>query len=244
MRNFFNTVGALAAGLGVMYFCDPERGRIRRAVAADRIRRRSKEFRHLAKVQYKRARNRLRGLRSNARYQLSSTPVEDEQLNAQVRSRLGRLVGHPGAIDTRVRDGCLRLSGPILAGELRNLMSHLWELNGLKAIDNRLSVRDHPGREPALQGKPRPVRHSHRNGSVPLLVAAGAVACGFLSESRALRAGALSAAALVFAADAYRRSARMRRGRRGPPEHWEALDYRPFNAAPADAIVEVKHGRS
>lgn len=240
MRNFFNTVGALAAGLGVMYFLDPERGRIRRALAADRIRRRAKEVRHLAKVQFKRARNRLRGLQSNARYQLSSTPVEDEQLNAQVRSRLGRLVGHPGAIDTRVRDGCLRLSGPILAGELRNLMSHLWQLNGLKAIDNRLSVREHPGREPALQGKPRPVRQSRRNRAMPLLIAAGAVACGLLSESRALRVGALSVAG-ALATDAYRRSSRMRRGRRhGIPEHWEPLDYRPFNVAPADAITEVK----
>jgi len=240
MHSFRHSLTALVAGLGLMYCFDPERGRIRRALLADRGRRLSRRFRHFSKVQFKRVKNRFRGYTANIQYQLSSAPVGDDQLNAQVRSRLGRLVGHPGAIHTQVRDGNLRLHGPILAEELNTLMANLRTLNGLRSIDSRLRVREGPGREPGLQGHPRSRRFTQKRVS-PFAVAGGATLCGLMAENRAVRAGAFSAATLFLAAGAYQRWSRNRRiqGSEEARETRLPLDYRPFVDA-ADEAASLK----
>lgn len=155
MKQIFEAIGALgalAAGAGAMYYLDPQLGRRRRAQVRDKAERASHELRDYATVQAKRAADKGRGMVATIRSRRSTIPLNDIQLNERVRSRLGRLVTHPRAVETQVDDGCLHLRGTVLNAELGPLMSGLWAIPGVRSIDNGLTLLDEPANEPALKG--------------------------------------------------------------------------------------------
>jgi hypothetical protein len=67
--------------------------------------------------------NRLSGVAAGFQNLTHSQPVSDEVLEERVRSKLGRSVSHPRAIDISVRDGRVTLRGPVLAGCRVSVMS-------------------------------------------------------------------------------------------------------------------------
>lgn len=125
---------ATGFGSGLMYFLDPQGGRSRRAVARDRIVRANdvagKTARHLRSL--------TRGLFARLRSMRSRTRVPDEVLHDQIRSRLGRVVSHPGAIEVDVRDGRVALRGPILAEEVMSLLGELSSIRGIRGLEDDL----------------------------------------------------------------------------------------------------------
>jgi uncharacterized membrane protein len=90
-------------------------------------------------------RNRAEGLLARTRSGLSPHEVPDEVLHDQIRSRLGRVVSHPGAIDVTVRNGRVSLYGPILDEEVGPLLAELCSLRGIRDLEDTLEV--HGGRE-------------------------------------------------------------------------------------------------
>jgi len=102
-------------------------------------------------------RNRARGLAAEMRSLVSSEEVSDEKLVARVRSRMGRFVSHPSAIEVRADQGRVTLSGPILAHEVDDLLSNISSVPGVTEIDDQLEVHKQAGDVPGLQGgRPRP----------------------------------------------------------------------------------------
>ncbi|MGH7572321.1 MAG: SRPBCC family protein, partial [Gemmatimonadota bacterium] len=81
--------------------------------------------------------------------------VADDVLAERVRSKMGRHVSHPGAIEVTARWGRVTLRGPILAHELEDLLSAVASVRGVRDIDDRLEVHRDPGDVPGLQGAPR-----------------------------------------------------------------------------------------
>ena len=70
-------------------------------------------------------------------------PVEDDQLIARVRAKLGRLVSHPHAIDVIARDGTITLSGDVLEDEAQRLVSGVGSIRGISLVcDHLLRHRD------------------------------------------------------------------------------------------------------
>src|SRR5206468_3234814 len=65
---------------------------------------------------------------------------------------LGRVVSHPHAIEVRVRDGHVTLSGPVLASEVDDLLSCLSSVRGVEDVENRLEVHERAGDISSLQG--------------------------------------------------------------------------------------------
>jgi hypothetical protein len=151
----------LAAGIGVgaglMYLLDPQVGRRRRARVRDQAQHFWNEAQEGWDVLGEDVRNRATGWVADARSRWTPRDVDDRVLCERVRSHLGRVVSHPRAIEVTARDGLVTLSGPILVGEVGQLLRCVRAVPGVKDVEDRLQI--HRGAEnlSALQGgRPRP----------------------------------------------------------------------------------------
>jgi gas vesicle protein len=150
---------AFLAGLGIggamMYMLDPDRGRERRGDIKEGMHRTRESLRRKGeKVRQtsQRVSARIIGLKENARSILGTRRLSDTALMARVRLHIGQSVSHPKAIDVRVEDGLVRLSGPILESEVNKLLRSVSGIRGVNCIENRLEV--HPVADiPELQGE-------------------------------------------------------------------------------------------
>ena len=148
-------------GLGTMYMLDPLKGRRRRALVRDQVLRLGDALGDVG-VQGERLgrglRDRAQGLLYEARARRAGETVSDEVLVERVRARLGRAVGHPRAVKVTVHDGCVTLTGLVLAGELDNLIDAVSAVRGVQRVENQLNVHETPEGIPSLQGVPRESR--------------------------------------------------------------------------------------
>ena len=172
------TLATLAVGAAAMYYADPETGRRRRVIARDKLNAASHDASHLARVKSKRASDRFKGLMARLRFAQASPPRDDDHLCERIRSRLGRLVSHPKAVDVEVRQGRVQLSGHILADEVEGLLRTLSAMTGVQGIDNMLSVHQVAGTTPELQGgrRSRRARRPGQRSMLPLVALAAPLA--------------------------------------------------------------------
>jgi len=177
------------AGLGaaLMYFLDPRQGRRRRAVMRDRLVHLAREARQAADIAARDAANRASGLVAAARETISGQTPDDRTLVERIRSRLGRCVSHPRAIDVSVANGAVTLSGPILASEVDDLLACVEGKPGVSQVNNQLEVHDRAGNHPSLQGGVAPDRFLHTNWSPALRALGGAVGVGLMVNCLAQR---------------------------------------------------------
>lgn len=152
------TVGLISAaglGAGFMYLLDPDRGKRRRA----EIRNKATHINRVAvqavgKTQRDLS-NHLLGVVAGIGSLVRSEEVADDVLQARIRSKLGRIVSHPHAIEVKVVDGRVILTGPILADEVVPLLETISGTAGLKSIENLLELHENAADIPALQGGKR-----------------------------------------------------------------------------------------
>jgi hypothetical protein len=141
-----------------MYLADPREGRRRRARLRDVVVHTAHTVEAAAGTASRDAEQRFVGLAARALASLIEKPVPtDEVLAARVRTRVGRLVSHPRAIDVTARSGRVTLSGPVFEAEVEQLLSGVGEVPGVTRIDNQLEPHAEAGAVPALQG-PGPLR--------------------------------------------------------------------------------------
>jgi hypothetical protein len=69
-----------------------------------------------------------------------------------VRTRVGRLVSHPGAIDVTAKSGRVTLSGPVFEAEVEQLVTGVRDVTGVSGVDNHLEPHADAGNISALQG--------------------------------------------------------------------------------------------
>ena len=109
------------AGLGVgtaaMFLLDPDRGKRRRALVRDKFALALTKTGDCMEVTGRDLRNRTRGTIAAIQSRFSSEQPDDSVLVDRVRSKLGRIVSHPSAVEVTVENGNVTLSGPVLAGE-------------------------------------------------------------------------------------------------------------------------------
>jgi BON domain-containing protein len=154
------TFGAgLGLGTGLMFLLDPDRGKRRRAMLRDKCAWSARKTGEAAQVTARDIRNRAQGIASTVRSRFRSEQVDDTKLTDRVRSKLGRVVSHPGAIEVKAQDGVVTLTGPILTEELPQLLTTVNHVSGVNEVVNNLEPHSAEDNHPALQGgRARPGR--------------------------------------------------------------------------------------
>ena len=146
----------LGIGAGLMHLFDLDQGRRRRALVQDKVARAARTTRDAIEVVSKDLRNRGQGLIAEARGWRRAEPVNDQTLEARVRSRLGRAARHLGSLTVTAASGIITLRGPVLADEVRGVLRRAESVRGVRAVENQLEVHQHPESIPGLQGKATP----------------------------------------------------------------------------------------
>lgn len=149
---------AMGLGAGLMYFFDPRLGNRRRALVRDKANSLVTRIDDSVDVAMEDMRNRARGVLAEMSAKLTDQGAPDWILEERVRTNLGRLALHTGAVQVQADGGRIYLSGPALREEVDAILKAAARTRGVHGVDNELQVLDSPDDIPALQGSPSPRR--------------------------------------------------------------------------------------
>ncbi|HVV53191.1 MAG TPA: BON domain-containing protein [Polyangia bacterium] len=128
-------LSGVGLGSALFYFLDPVRGRARRARAHDQalkaVHHRRREVRRFERD----LTNRAYGFVARLRAALRPETPDDEVVKERVRSALGRLLDHAGAIEVAVDRGQVRLAGPIAEREHARILGEIARVRGVRAVE-------------------------------------------------------------------------------------------------------------
>lgn len=192
-------VRGAAVGAMLTYLLDRRQGKRRRALVKDKLVHVSHKAQDGAGAASRDVEHRLEGWIARGKSRLRRAPTSDAVLEARVRSKLGRLASHPGAIQVVADKRRITLCGPVLADEMDDVIAGVSSVRGVKAVESCLEPHADAEDVPGLQGgRTRlPARpeflQSHWAPSARVL--AGAVGGGLIA--RGMRTGGLTAAALA-----------------------------------------------
>jgi uncharacterized membrane protein len=145
-------LGGIGLGAGLMYIFDPDKGRRRRATARDAAHHIANALDDAVGKTSRDLSNRARGLVAELNSVFRCEEADDDVVAARVRSKLGRAVSHPHAIQFAVNQGRVTLSGQILAGEVDQLLKRVRTVRGVTGVENRLEAHERAGGVSSLQG--------------------------------------------------------------------------------------------
>ncbi len=159
------SAAALGAALGTSasFFFDPISGARRRALLLDQLNHALHVTADLFGKAQRDVEHRYQGWRSRLAHPLAVDQPDDSVLQERVRSKLGRYVSHPGAIDVQAHEGTVTIRGLILTDEVQPLVRALKRMPEIRHLDNQLEAHETGENISALQGGR--VRH----GPVPIL---------------------------------------------------------------------------
>ena len=152
MHKGLTFAAGLGIGTGLMFLLDPDRGKRRRALLRDKMVWASRKVAEGCQGTTLDLRNRAQGVIHGVQSRFSSAPVDDATLVERVRSKLGRLVSHPGSIHVTVQDGIVTFSGSTVAGEAIKLLKGVKRIPGVREVVTYLETQAEPKSQPALQG--------------------------------------------------------------------------------------------
>ena len=141
-RNPLTLLGGVGLGAGLMYLLDPDGGRRRRALARDKAVHGFKASGKALRRTSADLGNRTRGLVAEAGSLLRKGSADDHKLEGRVRSKLGRHLSHPSALQVQCQDGLVILSGPVLASELDKVLAKVQKIKGVHEVESRLEIKD------------------------------------------------------------------------------------------------------
>jgi uncharacterized membrane protein len=145
-------LGGMGLGAGLMYLLDPGLGRRRRALLRDRLVSAASQMDDSLCATWTDVRQRAQGLAAETAARWTGGPADDRVVTERVRSKIGRYLSHPSAVEVTVRNGRVTLSGPVLAREVDWLRNAVASVPGVTGVEDRLEVHARAGNVPALQG--------------------------------------------------------------------------------------------
>lgn len=139
-------------GAGTMYFFDPQLGRRRRALLRDQFDKMGHRVPEGLDAAWRDLSNRAYGSVAEVGSMFAEHDDSDEVVRQRVRSKAGRYLSHPAAVEVDVDEGCVTLRGPVLADEVQPLIQAVRWVRGVCSVDNQLEVHESAGNISALQG--------------------------------------------------------------------------------------------
>lgn len=154
MNKGLSMIGGVGLGAALAYLYDPEMGNRRRAMIRDKAVRALNKTGDAVEATARDAQYRLIGTVSELRSRVTGMreEVSDEALEARVRAKLGMVSSHPGAIEVRINNGQVTLSGPVLSEEIHQVFSAVSSVRGVKGVENQLEAHQTADNVPSLQG--------------------------------------------------------------------------------------------
>ena len=171
-------LGGFCLGLGaaLMFVFDPARGRRRRALIRDQAVHLSRQSGVALGKMARDLKNRAQGTVATAGAIFRTPDVSDAQLEARVRSRLGRTISHPHAVHVSVMNGRIILDGPVLEQEADQLLKTVASIEGVREVDNRLTLHATGENVPGLEGGRTPKNEQWEFAQVRMTPAARVLA--------------------------------------------------------------------
>ncbi|HEX6962442.1 MAG TPA: BON domain-containing protein [Lacipirellula sp.] len=242
-------------GAGMMYFYDPDCGNRRRSLIRDQLIHACAVCERGADVLRRDASNRMHGIVAEVQSAMHREPPTDEVLAERVRARIGRVVSHPRAIEVESHDGCVRLSGPVLAHEVQNLVDNVRWVRGVQQVENNLDVHQEAGNISALQGGVerhyQPLDIFQDRWSPTTKAAMGLAAVGLMTGCAINRSlgsmvlgtlgfgMAVQAASRAVGGNSMARGSIQQRGQRGNQQQFEGQSAREPRQAGADQAADL-----
>jgi osmotically-inducible protein OsmY len=152
MQKTMAFLAGMGAGAMVMYMLDPQGGRRRRRLAADQAVHAAHMTGDTVEGMSRDAANRARGMAAETQARAREGSVDDPVLVERVRAEIGHAIAHPGGVEVSARDGAVTLRGPVLAGEVQDLVTRVRGVRGVRQVDNQLTVHQRADGVPSLQG--------------------------------------------------------------------------------------------
>jgi uncharacterized membrane protein len=153
MGKLSSLIWGLGMGAGLMYFMDPQLGNRRKALVRDRVASLKHQGDDAVEVAMRDARNRIRGVLSEGIGMVSEGGAPSYVIEERVRSRLGFLTRHPGAVQVSIQNKEITLTGDVLAEEVDHLVKGVSKIRGVDNVRNNLRVHQDAGNIPQLQGQ-------------------------------------------------------------------------------------------
>ena len=143
-----------------------------------------------ADVTWRDLQNRANGVIAELTGLFRADLADDDILIERVRSKMGRYVSHPSAIDVSAHNGTIRLSGPILADEVDDLFCAVRSVRGVRDIEDHIDVHASADIVALQGGVPRtgePFEFMQENWSPSARLLAGMAGATLVSKCLARR---------------------------------------------------------
>jgi hypothetical protein len=178
MKGQSKLIAGLIMGAGTMYLLDPDRGARRRSLLRDRGVHWGHKLSDGIGATARDLRNRSAGAAAELRSRLRNEQVDDQILHDRVRSAIGRVVTHPGAINVTVSEGRVMLTGDVLLDEVNDLIGRIERVPGVTEVRNELAMHRTTDGVAELQGGRSQGRHAGWNPAARFVLGAagGAIA--------------------------------------------------------------------
>jgi hypothetical protein len=142
-------------GAGLMFLLDPEAGNRRRALIRDKMTGLRNDASWALRRKVRHLGNKVFGAVVEWRIRIRGDRADDSTLEQRVRAQIGHAVSHPGALEVSARNGHVRISGPVLAGEQEQIGRRLRGTRGVHGFELHVRAEKKAGSTPALQGESR-----------------------------------------------------------------------------------------
>jgi hypothetical protein len=190
------TLGAVGAGAGLMFLLDPDRGGSRRGFIGDKALHVAKFFGRGVARHSRDMANRAQGMVAETSARVARETVPDQVLAERVRSKIGRVVTHPRAIDVTAERGVVELRGAMLRSERPRAIRVAESVRGVRAVqhDALMTYSDEQHVTNVQSGsRPRelkPAKTSNKRGSLRtgLALVSGVIA-GYKAFKRSAQPG-------------------------------------------------------
>lgn len=180
MKDHRKLIAGVVVGASAMYLLDPDRGARRRSLLRDRGVHAGHKLGDGLAATARNARNRTRGTAAALRARFRRDEPGEDVLHERVRSAIGRVVSHPGAITVVVTGDRVTLTGQVLSDEVDPLVDAVARVRGVSEVRNELEIHGSPAGVPSLQGARAGNRNIREDAWAPATRLLAGVAGGVL----------------------------------------------------------------